>query len=93
MGLVNFLLDEMKTCGRTLGMRVSFNELIQVPKRMHPTGPGVWGGRGWGRGRGCLPNQLLTSNETVKFIEEVVERIEKKEKVKNEKKISFVNRH
>ena len=32
MGLVNFLLDEMKTQGRTLGTRVSFNELIQVPK-------------------------------------------------------------
>ena len=47
---------------------------------MCPTGPG-----GQGRGRGCLPNQLLTSNETVKFIVEVVERIEKKEKVKNEK--------
>ena len=41
MGLVTFLLDEMKTYGRTLGMRVSFNDLIQVPKCMHPTGQGV----------------------------------------------------
>ena len=82
MGLVTFLLDEMKTHGRTLGTRVSFNDLIQVLKHMHPTNPGVQCGRGRGRGRGHLPNQLLTSNETVKFMEEVVERIEKKGKSK-----------
>ena len=37
-----------------------------------------------GRGRAKLPNQLLTSSETVKYVEEAHERSEKKEKVKKE---------
>ena len=32
-----------------------------------------------------MPNQLLTSSESVKFIEEAVDRVEKKEKIKQEK--------
>ena len=39
----------------------------------------------WARGAPKLPNQLLTSPETVKYIEEAHERPEKKEKVKKEK--------
>ena len=53
---------------------------------MHPTGPSGQG-RGRGRGRGGhLPNQLLTPKETAEFIAEAVERADKKEKIKMEKR-------
>ena len=45
---VNFLLDEMNTHSKTLGTRIRFGQLIQVPKWMCPTGPGGHGGRGCG---------------------------------------------
>ena len=63
---------------------VRFVDLIKLPTCIQPTGPG---GRGWGHGRGRakFPNQLLTSRETVKYVEEAHERSEKKEKVKKEK--------
>ena len=62
---------------------VSFGDLIDILKCIHPTGPG-------GRGHGCshggwLPNQLLTSPETVRYIEEAEECTQKKEKLKQEK--------
>ena len=62
-----------------------FTDLIKLPTHIQPTGPG---GRGWGHGRGRakLQNQLLTSRETVKYVEEVHERPKKKEKVKKEKR-------
>ena len=64
-------------------MTVSFGDLIDIPKHIHPTGPG---GRGHGRGRGgWLPNQLLTSPETVQYIEEAEECTQKKEQLKPEK--------
>ena len=63
---------------------MQFADLIKLPTCIRPTGPS---GRGWGHGRGRakLPNQLLTSSETVKYVEEAHERSEKKEKVKKEK--------
>ena len=66
---------------------MSFGDLIDIPKCIHPTGPG-----GHGRGHGCdhshggrLPNQLLTSPETVRYIEEAEECTQNKDKVKQEK--------
>ena len=62
---------------------VSFGDLIDIPKHICPTGPG---GRGRGHGHGgWLPNQLLTSPETVQYIEEAEEHTQKKEKLKQEK--------
>ena len=62
---------------------VSFGDLIDIPKCIHPTGPG---GRGHGHGHGGqLPNQLLTSPETVQYIEKAEECTQKKEKLKQEK--------
>ena len=60
---------------------MSFGDLIEIPKCIHPTGPG---GHGHGHG-GRLPNQLLTSPETVRYIEEAEEHTQKKDKMKQEK--------
>ena len=62
-----------------LDTMVQFDELIWVPKRMCPTGPG---GRGWGCRGDHLPNQILTSMETAEFLAEALERGDKKEQIK-----------
>ena len=62
---------------------VSWEDLIQIPTRIRPTGPGGRG-RGWQRG-GKLPNQRVTSPETMKYIEECELQNERKEKIKKEK--------
>ena len=51
---------------------VSFGDLIDILKHICPTGPSGRGhGHGHGHGHGGqLPNQLLTSPETVWYIEE-----------------------
>ena len=63
-------------------------DIIALPTRIRPTGPG---GCGHGRGRGRLPSSHITSPETIKFVKEAGERSEKKEKIKEEKKV-FVKR-
>ena len=55
---------------------VSSGDLIDIPKCIHPTGPGGHG-RGCGHG-GWLPNQLLTSPETVQHNEAAEEHTQKK---------------
>ena len=57
-------------------------DLIVLSTRIRPTGPG-----GHGRGRGRLPSHHITSPETIKFVKEVGERSEKKEKINEEKKV------
>ena len=59
---------------------MSFGDLIDIPKCIHPTGLGGHG-RGHGHG-GQLPNQLLMSPETVQYIEAAEECTQKKEKMK-----------
>ena len=66
---------------------VSWEDLIQIPTRIRPTGPGGWG-RGQGTG-GKLPYQRVTSLETMKYIEECELQNEKKEKVKKEKETVY----
>ena len=61
-------------------------DLIALPTRIRPTGPGGCG-RGHGRGRGRLPSHHITSPETIKFVKEMRERLEKKEKIKEEKNV------
>ena len=64
-------------------MSVSFGDLMNILKCIFPTGPG---GHGWGRGHGGrLPNQLLTSPETIRYIEEAEEHTQKKDQMKKEK--------
>ena len=85
--------------------KVSFMDLITLPKSIHPMGPeaqvkGTGWGRGHGRGHGCgcgqgrgrggrLPNQLLTSPETITFIKEAAAKQTQKDK-KVEAKQEFV---
>ena len=63
---------------------VSWEDLIQLPVRIRPTGPGGWGR---GRGRGKIPSQHITSPETMKYIKETEMRTKKKEQIKKEKDI------
>ena len=64
---------------------LSFGDLIDIPKCIHPTVPGGCGqGHGCGHG-GQLPNQLFMSAETVWYIEEAEECTQKKDKLKQEK--------
>ena len=65
---------------------VEWMDLIALPTRIRPMGPG-----GHGRRREQLPSHHITSPETIKFVKEAGERSEKKEKIK-EKKV-FVKRH
>ena len=58
-----------------------------MPKCIQPTGPGGHGRRGSGRGHGRIPNQVLTSLETLKYIREADDRTEKKEQIKKEKEL------
>ena len=76
--------DEHPTC------RVLWNDLITPPKCLRPTGPGGHGRGSRGQGHlgmhgGKLPNQLVTSPESLKFIEDSHVRITRAEKVKEEK--------
>ena len=69
---------------------MTWADLIRVLKWLQPTGPGGYGcGRGRGRSLGMhggkLPNQLVTSPELIKFIEDSQIRTERAEKVKEEK--------
>ena len=59
---------------------VKFSEMLILPKRIRPTGPGGSCGRrgGRGRGRGKVPNQLLISPETMKYVFEAEETYLKK---------------
>ena len=64
---------------------MSFGDLMNIPKRIRPTGPGGHGqGHGCGHG-GRLPNQLLTSPETIRYIEEAEEHTKRKNQMKQEK--------
>ena len=74
---------------KTLKRKVEWMDLIVLPTRIRPTGPG---GCGHGRGRGRLPSHHITSPETIKFVKEAGKRSEKKEKLKEENKV-FVKRH
>ena len=70
--------------------RVLWNDLITPLKCLRPTGPGGHGRGSRGQGHlgmcgGKLPNQLVTSPESLKFIEDSHERITKAEQVKEEK--------
>ena len=58
-----------------------------MPKHIRPTGPGGCGRRGSGCGHGRIPNQVLTSLETLKYIREADDRTEKKEQIKKEKEL------
>ena len=67
-----------------------WDNLITPLKHLRPTGPGGHGrcSRGHshlGMHGGKLPNQLVTSPESLKFIEDSHERITKAEKLKEEK--------
>ena len=69
---------------------MTWADLIRVLKQLQPTGPGGHGhgcgrGRSLGMHRGKLPNQLVTSPESIKFIEDSHIRTERAEKVKEEK--------
>ena len=64
-------------------MCVALTNLIDVPKYIRPTGLG-------GHGRPCrvtIPNQCLTSPETVRYITEAGDRTEKRDKLKKEKEL------
>ena len=70
-------------------------DLITLPKRIWPTSPQAEG-TGWGHGHrrgrcrgGTLPNQLLTSPQTMEFIKEAAAKQSQKEK-KVEAKQEFV---
>ena len=68
--------------------KVEWEDLIELPSRIRPTGP--WGhgwGRGRGRGIGRLPSEHITSLETLKYICEAAAHTDKAEKVKEEKQI------
>ena len=67
--------------------RINFSDLMTLPKRVRPTGP-MGRGRGRGRGRGGrLPNQLLTSPETLRFIELAEKKQNRVDEIKKEKDI------
>ena len=64
---------------------VAFANLINVPKHIRPTGLD-----GHGRPhRVTIPNQHLTSPETVRYITEAEDRTEKKDKLKKEEEMFY----
>ena len=68
--------------------KVEWEDLIELPSRIRPTGPGGCGqGRCRGRGTGRLQSQHITSPETLKYICKAAVHTEKAEKVKEEKQI------
>ena len=70
---------------KTLKQKIKWMDLIALPTRIRPTGPGGQG-HGHGRGRAQLPNHHITSPETIKFVKEAKERSQKKEKIKKRRK-------
>ena len=66
--------------------KVDWSDLISLPTRIRPTGPGGRG-HGTGRGGGRLPSQHITSPETMKYVEEAGERSKKQEQIKEDKKV------
>ena len=58
-------------------MKVEWADLITLPTRIRPTGPGGHG-RGCGRGSSRLPSQHITSPETMKYVQEAGQRSQKK---------------
>ena len=70
--------------GGELKRSVSWEDLIQLPVRIRPTGPGEWG---CGCGRGKIPSQHITSPETMKYIKESEMYTKKTEQMKKEKDI------
>ena len=80
----------------TLKWQIGWNDLITILKQLHLTGLGGCGHGKRGVKRGCLslqggmrggklPNQLITSPETVKFIEDTHIKTLCAEKIKEEK--------
>lgn len=61
---------------------VSFYDIIQLPKRLRPTGPG---GRGRGRRISGIPNPLVTSKESFNHVKESHGRTEKRDTAKRVK--------
>ena len=86
-----YVIDFCVGISETPKQNVELMDLIALPTRIMPTGPGGHG-HGCGSGRGWLPSHHFTSPETIKFVKEVGESLEKKEKIKEEKKV-FVKRH
>ena len=80
------MIDFCVGISETPKQKVEWMDLIALLTRIRPTGPG---GHGYchGRGRGWLPSHHITSPETIKFVKEAGERLEKKEKIKEEKKV------
>ena len=88
MYVIDFCVGISETL-KTLKQKVEWMDLIVLLTRIRPMGPG---GCGHGSRRGRLPSHHITSPETIKFVKEAGERSEKKEKIKEEKKV-FVKRH
>ena len=70
--------------GGDLKRSISWEDLIQLPVRISPTGPG---GQGCRCGRGKLPSQHIMSLETMKYITETEMSTKRKEQMKKEKDI------
>ena len=79
-----YVIDFCVGISETPKWKVEWMDLIVLLTRIRSTGPG---GHGHGRGRGQLPSHHITSPETAKFVKEAGERSEKKEKIKEEKKV------
>ena len=69
----------------TLKWKVEWADLISLPTRIRPMGPGGCG-HGRGRGGGRLPSQHITSPKMMKYVEEAGERSKKQEKIKRREK-------
>ena len=72
--------------GGELKRNISLEDLIQLPVRMRPTGPGGWS---HGDGKGKLPSQHIMSPETMKYTSETEMCTKRKEQIKKEKKMSI----
>ena len=81
-----YVIDFCVGISETPKWKVEWMDLIVLLTRIRPTGPGGHG-HDHGRGRGWLPSYHITSCETIKFVKEAGERLEKKEKIKEEKKV------
>ena len=82
-----YVIDFCVGISETPKWKVEWMDLIALLTRIRPRGPG---GHGCGcrRGRGQLPSHHITLPETIKFVKEAGERSIKKEKIKEEKKVS-----
>ena len=79
-----YVIDFCVGISETPKQKVEWMDLIVLLTRIRSTGPG---GCGCARGRGWLPSHHITSLETIKFVKEAGKRSEKKEKIKEEKKV------